>query len=442
MQVSIETTSGLERRLTVGVPAKRVDAEVNTRLQKAARNVRLDGFRPGKVPMKVIRQRFGAGVRQEVLGEVMSQSFQEAVVQEKLRPAGQPSIEPKSLEAGTDLEYVATFEVFPEVDVADMSGFEVDRAVASVEEGDIDTIIEVFRKEQGSWDVVERAAADGDTVNIDYSGTKDGEEFAGGSAEGSDLELGSGRMIEGFEAGIVGMTAGQEETLALSFPDEYHNEDLKGAAVEFKVKLNEVKERVLAELNDELFAKYGVEDGDLNVFREEVGENMARELKNAINADVKKQVMDAVIDAHESLEIPKALLQQEITVMRQQMLQQFGGMGNQDRDLESLLPEDMFRDKAEPRVKLGLILSEIISKSELKADPEKVRATIEEMASTYQDPEEVINYYYSNQEQLSSVESKVLEDAVVEKLLADANIKDNECSYQEAISRAQEQTAP
>ena len=442
MQVSIETTSGLERRLTVGVPAKRVDAEVNTRLQKAARNVRLDGFRPGKVPMKVIRQRFGAGVRQEVLGEVMSQSFQEAVVQEKLRPAGQPSIEPKNLEAGTDLEYVATFEVFPEVDVADMSGFEVDRAVASVEEGDIDTIIEVFRKEQGSWDVVERAAADGDTVNIDYSGTKDGEEFTGGSAEGSDLELGSGRMIEGFEAGIVGMTAGQEETLALSFPDEYHNEDLKGAAVEFKVKLNEVKERVLAELNDELFAKYGVEDGDLNVFREEVGENMARELKNAINADVKKQVMDAVIDAHESLEIPKALLQQEITVMRQQMLQQFGGMGNQDLDLESLLPEDMFRDKAEPRVKLGLILSEIISKSELKADPEKVRATIEEMASTYQDPEEVINYYYSNQEQLSSVESKVLEDAVVEKLLADANIKDNECSYQEAISRAQEQTAP
>ncbi len=442
MQVSIETTSGLERRLTVGVPAKRVDAEVNTRLQKAAKNVRLDGFRPGKVPMKVIRQRFGAGVRQEVLGEVMSQSFQEAVVQEKLRPAGQPRIEPKKMEAGTDLEYVATFEVFPEVDVADMSGFEVERAVASVEEDDIDTIIEVFRKEQGSWDVVERAAADGDTVNIDYSGTKDGEEFTGGSAEGSDLELGSGRMIEGFEAGIAGMTAGQEKTLGLSFPDEYHNEDLKGAAVEFKVKLNEVKERVLAELNDELFAKYGVEGGDLGAFREEIGENMARELKNAINADVKKQVMDAVIDAHESLEIPKALLQQEIAAMRQQMLQQFGGMGNQDLDLESLLPEDMFRDKAEPRVKLGLILSEIINKNELKADPEKVRATIEEMASTYQDPEEVVNFYYSNQEQLSSVESKVLEDEVVEKLLADANIKDNECSYQEAISRAQEQAAP
>jgi trigger factor len=441
MQVSIETTSGLERRLTVGVPAERIDSEVNARLQKASKNVRLDGFRPGKVPMKVIRQRFGAGVRQEVVGEVMSQSFQEAVMQEKLRPAGQPSIEPKNLEAGKDLEYIATFEVFPDVEIADMGGFEVEQFVASVEENDIDNIIEVFRKEQGSWEEVERAAADGDTVTIDYTGTKEGEEFAGGSAEGSDLLLGSGQMIEGFEAGIVGMSAGEENTLSLSFPEEYHNEDLKGAAVEFKVTVNAVKEQVLAELDADLFAKYGVEDGSVEKFREEIGENMARELKNAIRANVKQQVMDAVLKAHESLEIPKALLQQEIGAMRRQMFQQFGGMQNQEMDLESLLPEEMFRDKAEPRVKLGLILSEMISKEQLSADPEKVRTAIEELASTYQDPEEVVNYYYSNQEQLSSVESKVLEDEVVEKLLGSANIKDSECSYQEAISRAQEQPA-
>ena len=441
MQVSIETTSGLERRLTVGVPAARIDSEVDVRLKKAATNVRLDGFRPGKVPMKVIRQRFGAGVRQEVLGEVMSQSFQEAVVQEKLRPAGQPSIEPKNLEAGKDLEYIATFEVFPDVEVADMAGFEVERVAAEVESSDIDTIIEVFRKEQGSLEEVERAAADGDTVNIDYTGTKDGEEFAGGSAEASDLELGSGSMIEGFESGVVGMSAGEEKTLALTFPEEYHSEDLKGAAVEFKVKVNSVKEQALAELDAELFTKYGVEDGGVDKFREEIGENMGRELKNAIQADVKQQVMDAVLAAHESLEIPQALLKQEIGAMRQQMMQQFGGMGGQDLDLESLLPEDMFKDKAEPRVKLGLILSEMINTQELKADPEKVRSTIEEMASTYQDPEEVINYYYSNQEQLSSVESKVLEDQVVEKLLEGATIKESECSYQEAISRAQSQSA-
>ncbi|MDP4651697.1 MAG: trigger factor, partial [Haliea sp.] len=241
MQVSIETTSGLERRLTVGVPAARVDSEVDSRLQKAAQNVRLPGFRPGKVPMKVMRQRYGAGVRQEVLGEVMSRSFQEAVVQEKLRPAGQPSIEPRSLEPGRDLEYVATFEVFPEVEVVAMSGFAVSRPVAEVTDADVDNIIEVFRKQQGTRNVVERPAATGDIANIDYAGTRDGEAFEGGSAEGTDLELGSGRMIPGFEDGVVGLAAGDEKTLELTFPEDYHNEELRGAAVQFAVTVNEVK---------------------------------------------------------------------------------------------------------------------------------------------------------------------------------------------------------
>ena len=438
MQVSIETTSGLERRLTVGVPAERVDAEVDNRLQKAAKNVRMPGFRPGKVPMKVMRQRFGAGVRQEVLGEVMSQSFQEAVVQEKLRPAGQPSIEPKSLDAGKDLEYVATFEVFPEVETVDMQDFVIEKPVAEVTDADIDNIIGVFRKQQGSWETVERAAAEGDKVNIDYVGTRDGEAFDGGSAEGSDLELGSGRMIPGFEDGVVGMQAGESRTLQLTFPDDYHNEDLRGAAVEFSVTLHSVQEMVPAELNEELFAKYGVEQGGEEQFRKEVGENMARELKNAIEGKVKQQVMDAVVAAHAALEVPKALISQEIDVLRQQMFQQFGGAG-QDLDLKSLLPDDMFAENAEKRVKLGLVLAELISKFELQADPEQVRATIEEMAATYQDPEEVINWYYSNQEQLSSVESKVLEDQVVEKLLESAKITEKKCSYQEALAPAQEQ---
>ncbi len=435
MQVSIETTSGLERRLTVGVPAERVDAEVDNRLQKAAKNVRMPGFRPGKVPMKVMRQRFGAGVRQEVLGEVMSQSFQEAVVQEKLRPAGQPSIEPKSLDAGKDLEYVATFEVFPEVETVEMDGFDIEKPVAEVTDTDIDNIIDVFRKQQGNWETADRAAAEGDKVNINYVGTRDGEAFEGGSAEDSDLELGSGRMIPGFEDGIAGMKAGDEKTLQLSFPEDYHNEELKGAAVEFKITLNSVQEMVPAELNEELFAKYGVEEGGEEQFRKEVGENMARELKNAVEGKVKQQVMDAVVAAHTGLEVPKALISQEVDVLRQQMFQQFGGAGA-DLDLKSLLPDDMFTENAEKRVKLGLVLAEMISKFELKADPEQVRATIEEMASTYQDPEEVINWYYSNQEQLSSVESKVLEDQVVEKLLESAKISEKECSYQEAIAPA------
>jgi trigger factor len=437
MQVSIETTSGLERRLTVGVPAERVDVEVDSRLQKAAKNVRLPGFRPGKVPMKVMRQRFGAGVRQEVLGEVMSQSFQEAVVQEKLRPAGHPSIEPKNLEAGRDLEYVATFEVFPDVDMVEMKDFDVEKVSAEVTDDDIDNIIDVFRKQQGSWDAVERAAVDGDKVNIDYTGTRDGEEFEGGSAADSDLELGSGRMIPGFEDGIVGMQAGEEKTLELSFPEDYHSEELKGAAVQFKVKLNSVLELNPAPLDEDLFAKYGVEEGGEEQFRKEVGENMARELKNAVHNKLKQQVMDALLDAHQSVEIPKALIEQEIEGMRNQMFQQFGGAGGQDLDLKSLLPDEMFQENAERRVKLGLVMAEYISQQQLKADADKVRDMIEEMASTYQDPEEVINYYYSNQEQLSSVESRVLEDQAVEKLLENANITEKQCSYQEAISQEQ-----
>ncbi len=437
MQVSIETTSGLERRLTVGVPAARVDVEVDSRLKKAAGNVRLPGFRPGKVPMKVMRQRFGAGVRQEVLGEVMSQSFQEAVVQEKLRPAGQPSIEPRSMDPGKDLEYVATFEVFPDVEVAEMKDLEVERLVAAVGDEDVDGIIEVFRRQQGNWETQERAAQDGDRVNIDYAGTRDGEAFDGGSAEDSDLELGSGRMIPGFEDGIVGMSAGEEKTLELSFPDDYHNEELKGAAVQFRVTLNRVEEMIPAPVDEALFAQYGVEEGGEAEFRAEVQQNMTRELKNAVDAKVKQQVMDALLDAHASLEVPRALVEQEINAMRGQMFQQFGGAAGQDLDMQSLLPDDMFRDNAERRVKLGLVMAELVSGNELKADADRVRAAIEEMASTYQNPEEVVEYYYANQEQLAAVESRVLEDQVVDMLLENAKVSERECSYQEAISQEQ-----
>jgi trigger factor len=437
MQVSIETTSGLERRLTVGVPAERIESEINSRLQKAAGNVRLAGFRPGKVPMKVMRQRFGAGVRQEVLGEVMSQSFQEAVIQEKLRPAGQPSIEPRNLEAGKDLEYIATFEVFPEVEVVEIKGFSVERPVAEVTDADVDNIIEVFRKQQGSWEPVERAAVEGDQVNIDYVGTRDGAEFAGGSATGSDLGLGSGRMIPGFEDAIIGMLGGEEKTLQLSFPDDYHSEELKGAAVEFRVKVNKVQQMVPAELNEALFAKYGVDEGGLDKFRTEVRQNMARELKNAVQGKIKQQVMDAVAVAHQSLEVPRALVGREIDAMRKQMFQQFGGAGGQNLDLKALLPDDMFKENAERRVKLGLVLAELVEKFALKVDAGKVREIIEEMASTYQDPEEVINWYYSSQEQLSSVQSRVLEDQMVEKLLGNANVVEKPCSYQEALAQGQ-----
>ena len=437
MQVSLETTSGLERRMTVGVPAQRIEDEVTKRLQQGAQNVRINGFRPGKVPFKVIRQRYGEGIRREVLGEVMGQTFQEAIVQEKLRPAGQPSIEPTQIETGQDLEYVAVFEVFPEIETRELKSTTVERPVAEVTPADIDNIIEIFRKQQGSLETVERAAADGDTVVIDYLGKKDGEPFEGGSAEGSTLQLGSGRMIPGFEAGIEGMTAGEGKTLELSFPDDYHNEALKGAAVTFDITLNEVKEQVLAPMDETLFEKYGVSEGGEEKFREEIAANMARELKNAVAASVKKQVMDAVLETYDDIIVPAALIDQEIKAMRQQMFQQFGGAPAQGLDLDSLLPAEMFTDRAMPRVKLGLVLSTLVTELNIKPDADKVKEAINEMASTYEDPEEVVNYYYSNPEQLNAIENRVLEDQLVAHLERQLVVEDKPCTYQEAISAGQ-----
>ena len=436
MQVSIETTSALERRLTVGVPAERVENEVNTRLQKAAKTVRLDGFRPGKVPFKVVKQRFGEGVRQEVIGEVMSQTFYEAVSQENLKPAGQPSIETKSVEEGKDLQYVATFEVFPEVEAGDYSKLSITKPVATVSDADVEKMIEVLLKQQASWTEADRAAAEGDQVNIDYVGTKEGEEFAGGKAEGSDLVLGSGQMIPGFEDGIVGLKAGEEKTVALTFPEEYHSEELKGADVEFKIKVNTVSEQQLPELDDEFFAKYGVSEGGEEKFREEITANMNRELDNAVKAKVKNQVMDGLLEAHPEVRVPTALAQQEINVLRNQMVQQFGAQA-QNLDLKTILPDDMFTEQADRRVKLGLILNELVTSKNIKADPDKVKETIETMASTYEDPQEVINHYYGNQEQLQQIEAMVLEETVVETVLADATVEEKESTYDEVLAPEQ-----
>jgi len=430
MQVSVEITSGLGRRLTIGVPAARVEAEVSARLEKAAKTVRLKGFRQGKVPMKVVQQRFGAGVRQEVLGEVMSQSFYEAVRQEDLKPAGQPTIEPRTLASGRDLEFIATFEVYPEIDLIDFSKLSVERPVAEVTEADIDRMIEVLRNQQASWSTVERAAASGDKVNIDYTGRRDGTAFDGGSATGSDLVLGSGRMIPGFESGIEGMVAGETRELTLRFPEEYHAEDLRGAEVVFEVTLNSVAGKELPELSEEFFARFGVSEGGLEGFRAEVRANMERELKQALRNKVKSRVMNALHERTD-VEIPQALVRQEIETLRRQTLRQFGG--DAARFDASILPDDMFRAQAERRVALGLLLGEVIRRENLKADPARVRSVVEEMASTYEEPEEVINWYYGNREQLASVEAVVLEDQVIDTILERATVTEAPCSYEEAL---------
>lgn len=431
MQVSIETTSGLERRLTIGVPAEQVESEVQKRLQEAAKNIRLNGFRKGKVPMKVVKQRFGAGVRQEVVGEVINRSFFEAVNKESVRPAGQPSIEPKEIGEGKDLEFVATFEVYPSVELGDFSGYEFTRYKAAVTEADVDKMVEVLREQQASFEPVERAAADGDQVNIDFVGTKDGEEFEGGSAQGHNLVLGSGSMIPGFEEALVGLSAGEEKVVPLTFPEDYQAEELQGAAVEFKVTVNTVSEKVLPELNKEFYAKFGVEKGGKTQFRKDVKANMVRELGQAVKNKTKSQVMDALLENHK-IELPKALVSGEIDVLRNQMMQRFGGQ-QQNFDIKSLLPDTMFEEEAQRRVSLGLIVGEIIKENDIQVDPAKVRAMVEELASTYEEPEQVVEYYYSNRELLAGVESAVLEDQVVEHILGLAKVTEETSSYDDIV---------
>jgi len=435
MQVSLETINGLERRMTVGIPAEQIDTQVNARLKQASKTVKINGFRKGKVPMSVVEQRFGAGIRQEVVGDAINRSFYEAVALENVRPAGAPSIEPKNIdEAGADVEFVATFEVYPEVALGDLTSIEVAKPVAEVKAEDVDNMIEILRKQQAQFVAVERAAAADDQVNINYVGTKDGEEFEGGKAEGSDLVLGSNQMIPGFEDGIMGMSAGEEKTIDVTFPEDYHSEELKGAAVQFAIKENTVSEQTLPELNDEFFAKYGVEEGGEDKFRTEVAANMERELKNAVTNKVKTQVMDGLLASTE-VEVPSALRATEVRQLKGQMMQQFGGGQNLD---PSMLPDDLFTDQADRRVKLGLIMGEVIASKELKVDDAAVDAKLAEIASTYQDPQEVIEYYKSNQEMLQNIHSVVLEDMAVEAVLADAKLTEETVSYDDAIKPAEQ----
>ena len=429
MQVSIESSKGLERQLKVGVPAGKIDDEVLQRLQKATKTAKIKGFRKGKVPLQVVKQYYGKGLRQEVVGELVNSSFYEAIQQEKLRPVGQPRIDDIQDKPGEDLQYKATFEVYPEVKLADLKKISVLRPVSEVTQPDIDKMIDVLRDQQATYDVEDKVAEDGDQINLDYVGTHKGEEFPGGKAEGQALVLGSNSMIPGFEDGLLGLGAGDEKVLKLKFPKDYHAEDLKGKAVQFSVKVHSVAVKNLPELNDEFFKRYGVESGGADKFREDVESNMERELRNAVRSKVKNRVMDQLFKLNQ-VELPEALVANEITQLKQQMVQQFGG--GQQLDL-NMLPDDMFKAKAERRAALGVIVSEVIKVESLEPDEQQVRARVDEIASTYEQPSEVVDYYYSKPELLSSVEAVVLEDQVTELVLSKCKLKEENLSYEDAV---------
>lgn len=434
MQVTVETTAGLERKMRVVVPSERIEVQVTEKLKQTAKQAKINGFRPGKVPVREVKRRFGEGIRQEISSEMIQSSYGEALQKEDLNPAGMPKIEEVNMEEGKDLEYTAVFEVFPEIEVGGLENIEVDRLTSSIEEADLEKMIDTLREQRLVYAEVDRASAEKDQLNLDFEGFLGDEPFEGGKAEGTDLVLGSGSMVPGFEDGLAGLKAGEEKDLNLTFPENYQATNLAGQEVLFKIKVNKVSGPELPELNDEFFEQFDVKEGGVEAFRKEVTNNMKRELDSAIKAKIKDQVMDGLGDNNE-VDLPQALIDQEVNRMRQEAVQQFGGGAQFD---PSMLPAEMFSEQAQKRVKLGLIVSAIVDKNSLEANAEKVREAIEEMASTYQEPEEVINYYYSNEQQLSQIQNMVLEGQIVDFVLESAKITDKTVSYDEAVKRETE----
>lgn len=431
MQVSVETTNGLERKLKVGVPASTVDGEVNKRLQEIAKTQRLPGFRPGKIPMTVIRKRFGGTVRREVLGEVIQRSFFEAVAKEQLKPAGMPNIESVTDEAGKDIEFYALFEVFPEIELGNIEEISVTKPLVEITSDDVDNMMSTLQKQRQTWKPIDRTLNLDDKAVIDFEGKIDGEIFEGGSSKDFSLTLGSKSMIPGFEDGLVGKAIGETVSLNLTFPEDYSAEHLKGKDVVFDVTIKSAEEPVLPELDDEFAKAFGIEDGNLDGLREEVSKNMHRELEQNVKNNLKQQVIDGLIEKNE-ISVPKALIEQEVNVMRQQLLQQFSQGGTPSQMPE--LPSSMFEENATKRVKSGLLVSEVIKANNLKAEPEKVKEVIQSLASAYEDPEEVINYYYGNKQQMEQVEAVVLEDAVVDLIIEKGQCSEEKKSFDEVMN--------
>jgi len=429
MQVSVETTTGLERRMKVAMPKKGIDSEVQKRLKSLAGRAKIDGFRPGKVPFGVIQKKYGGEVQAEVLNEMMKSSFYQAVTQEKLRPAGVPLIEPVDADSNDNVEFTATFEVYPEFELKGFNKIKVKRPVLEINESEIDKMIETIRKQRKTWQMADRAGKNGDQVTIDFVGSINGEEFEGGSAQQVPVELGAGRMIKGFDDQLVGSKAGDELTLSLSFPDDYHVADLAGKPVEFATKVHKVEESVLPELDDEFIASFGVKEGGIDA----LNENMEREAQQSISASVKEQLFDGLVGL-KLLDVPKALIDGEIETLvkqRQEAMQQYGGGQMPEPDPSEL------EDQARRRVSLGLILAEVIKKNDIKVPPARLREKVEQLAASYERPDDVIKYYYSDKSRLAELENVTIEEMAIDSIMEQAKVTDKKTSFDDLMNQGQ-----
>lgn len=435
MQSNLEEISSLERRLSIVVPMEGVNGEITGRLKRLSRTVKIHGFRPGKVPMKIVEQQYGGQVRQEVLGDTIQKSFGDAVREQKLRVAGFPKIEVKPEAEVTDqFEFTATFEIYPEVAVGDLSSALIEKPVVEVGESEIDKTIEVLRKQRAVFEVVNRAAADGDQVKMDYQGSIDGEPFEGGSAQGSVVQLGEGRLLPAFESNVVGLSAGESRTFDMDFPEDYHGKEVAGKTAQFSVKIEEVLGANMPEVDSEFAKALGVVDGDLTKMRAEIRANLEREVKRRADARLKDGAMKALLDTT-SIELPQVLVDQEADRLIEQMKQNLQTRGVNTENMP--LPRETFNEEAKRRVQLGLIVSELVTSNGLGAKPEQIKALVDEQAKSYDKPEEVRRWYYEAPERLREFESIVLEDNVVQWVTGQAKLAEKPTAFDEIMGNAQ-----
>jgi len=435
MQTNLETLSSLERRLSITVPMQDVDTEVANRLKRLSRTVKIHGFRPGKVPVKIVEQQYGGQVRQEVLGDTIQKSFGDAVREQNLRVAGLPKIEVQSGEdAAGKFEYTATFEVYPEIKLGDLSAAVVEKPTVEVGDAEVDKTIEVLRKQRAVFEPVERAAASGDQVKIDYKGSIDGEAFEGGSAEGTVVQLGEGRLLPDFESNVIGLGVGESRTFEMKFPDDYHGKEVAGKQAKFEISLHEVLAARLPEIDADFAKTLGVADGDLEKMRGEVRDNLEREVKRRSEAQLKDRVMKTLLDTA-TLEVPQSLVEEEIDRLVEQMKQNMQTRGMNTEGVP--FPRDAFSEEATRRVQLGLIVSEVVSKHALSAKPEQVKELVEEQAKAYEQPDEVRRWYYQSPERLREIESVVLEANLVKWVVEQAKIEDKPMAFDDLMGNAQ-----